>query len=81
MWKSYLESINQANNPDDTVTVNIRFEDATNGRTMTKQYQLVASNFQNVQAVKDLVLGELDKLNKFDTVVNLIQSFVGKEIK
>jgi hypothetical protein len=81
MWKSYLESINQATNPDDTVTVNIRFEDATNGRAMTKQYQLVASNFQNVQAVKDLVLGELDKLNKFDTVVSLIQSFVGKEIK
>jgi hypothetical protein len=81
MWKSYLESINQPTNPDDTVVVNIKFEDAANGKTMTKQYQLVASNYQNVQAVKDLVTGELAKLNKFDTVVALVQSYVGKEIK
>jgi hypothetical protein len=81
MWKAYLESINQPTNPDDTVVVNIKFEDAANGKTMTKQYQLVASNYQNVQAVKDLVTGELAKLNKFDTVVALVQSYVGKEIK
>ena len=81
MWKAYLDSINQNQGPDDVVGVNIRFENVENGKSITKGYQLHAGNFKTVQDVKDLVLTELDKLNKFDGVVTLIYGFIGKEIK
>ena len=81
MWKAYLENINENQGPDDVVGVNVKFEDVDAGKSITKGYQLHAGNFKTVQDVKDLVTQELEKLNKFDAVVDLIKSFVGKEIK
>ena len=81
MWKAYLESENTINLPADVVVVNIRFDDADTGRTITKNYQLHAGNFGTVQDVKDLVVVELDKLSKLDSLTTIIRELIGQEIE
>jgi hypothetical protein len=79
-WKAYLDSINPSTTPEASVTINVRFENGL-GKTMINNYTLQAYNFPGIQTMKDLVLGEVDKLNKFDSAVSTMTSFVGKEIK
>jgi hypothetical protein len=81
MWKAYLDSVQTPTFPSDEMSVDIKFQDTDSGRELTKNYHLVAGNFKSVQDIKDLVLTELDKLNKFDTMKGLITNFIGKEIK
>jgi len=81
MWKAYLENIQIPSFPSDEMGIDVRFEDFVSGRSLTKNYHLVAGNFKSIQDIKDLALGELDKLDKFDTMKGLITSFIGKEIK
>ena len=80
MWKAYLDSVQTPIFPSDEMGADIRFEE-TDGRSLTKNYHLVAGNFKSIQDIKDLVLGELDKLNKFDAMKSLVTDFIGKEIK
>jgi len=81
MWKVFLDSINQNQGGTDQVGVNIKFTNSVTGQELTKSYQLSAGNFKSLADVKGLVTDDLDKLNKFDSVVDLIKSYVGKEIK
>jgi hypothetical protein len=81
MWKAYLDSVQTPTFPTDEMSADIRFEDIENGKSLTKNYHLVAGNFKSIQDIKDLVLGELDKLNKFDAMKSLVTNFIGKEIK
>ena len=79
-WKAFLESVGDNSSPDSSVVVQVRFEE-TGGKQFTNQYTLQAYNFSSLQSVKDLVLGELQKLNQFDSVVTFLKPLVGKEIK
>jgi hypothetical protein len=81
MWKAYLDSVQTPTFPTDEMSVDIRFTESVDSRSLTKNYHLVAGNFKSIQDIKDLVLGELDKLNKFDAMKSLVTNFIGKEIK
>ncbi len=80
-WKAFLQSVQENPTPNDTVNAEIKFEDLVQGKSFTKTYNLHATNFQDLQTVKDMVLGELQKLNQFDSVIGILKPLVGKEIK
>lgn len=81
MWKSYLENIQENSTPSDTININVKFVNSELDKEFIKGYNLHASNFKDLKSVKDLVIGELAKLNEFDSVVDLLKPFIGKEIK
>jgi hypothetical protein len=81
MWKAILQSVETPSFPSDEMSLDIKFQDTDTGRELTKNYHLVASNFKDIQDVKDLALGELSKLNKFDGMKTKVATFIGKEIK
>lgn len=80
-WKAYLDSIQDNPVPNDTVSINVKFEDATIGKSFIKGYTLHAANVQSLQSAKDMVLEELAKLNQFVNVVDVLKPLIGKEIK
>lgn len=79
-WKAYLQSVAENSTPNDTVNVDVRFENGL-GKSFVKMYNLHASNIADLQAVKDVILGELQTLNQFDSVVSILTPLIGKEIK
>lgn len=80
MWKAYLNAISENAVPNDTVNVDIKFVHE-GGKEFVKTYNIHAGSVKDLQSFKDIASAELDKLNGFDSVVELIKPLIGKEIK
>lgn len=80
-WRAFLESVSDPSAPGDSVNANVRYTESVSGKTFVKGYSLQAVNFKQLQAFKDLILGELQGLADFDVAATGIKTFVGREIK
>jgi len=79
-WKAILDSINENQGPADEVGINVRFEE-TGGKTFVRWYKVTSGSASSLADLKGIVLGELQKLNGFDNVVDTLKTLIGKEIK
>lgn len=81
MWKAILESIDRNQGPADQVGINVRFENDETKQVFTRWYKLTPGTASVMDDIRELVQSEIKKLEGFDTVVETLETLVGKEIE
>ena len=79
MWKAILKQVAENQTPSDDIEIAVLFENET-GKSMTKSYQLKSAGITSLQDVKNTIQYELDRLNKFDEVREILLTKVDCEI-
>lgn len=81
MWKAVIKTVAPPSIANDTINIDVEFDNGETDKSFTKSYNLHASNFKSIDDVNTFIQTELDNLSRFDGIIALLKEQIGVEVQ
>lgn len=78
-WTATLKYVAENVNPTDDISVTVDFT-KKDGKVITKDYLFKSAGVQSFDDVKATIQNEIDRLDSFDSIKDMLKLEVGKEL-